>query len=112
MNYFNQIKNLIENKEISSKVRNLEENAETLKTYFEIGKLLIEAQGGEARARYGDDLIKKWSIKLTNEYGKGYSSANLKHMRKFYLTFQKSYSVSSQFSLTWTHYRYLLRFNK
>ena len=51
MNYYNEIKSLIENKEISSRVRNLEENNETLKTYFEIGKLLIEAQGGEARAR-------------------------------------------------------------
>ena len=37
MNYFNQIKSLIENKEVNSRLRNLEENNETLKAYFEIG---------------------------------------------------------------------------
>lgn len=111
MQYYNKIKKLIENKEVNDRIRRLDENNETLRTYYEIGKLLVEAQGGEARAKYGDGLIKEWSIKLTKKYGKGYSSANLKHMRKFYLIFRKSYSLSSQFSLSWTHYRYLLRFD-
>ncbi len=106
MNYYNEIKSLIENKEISSRVRNLEENNETLKTYFEIGKLLIEAQGGEARARYGDGLIKEWSKRLVIEYGKGYDISNLKRMRKLYLTFQKGGTPSHQ--LTWSHYYKLL----
>ncbi len=108
MNYFNQIKSLIENKEVNSRLRNLEENNETLKAYFEIGKLLVEAQGGEARAKYGDGLIKKWSKRLVMEYGKGYSVTNLKYMRKFYIL-KKSHSLSDQ--LTWTHYKYLLKFD-
>ena len=82
MNYYKEIKNLIEEKEVNDKVRYLESNKETIKTYYEIGKLLTNAQGGEEKAKYGDGLIKKWSEKLTKEYGKGYSEKNLKRMRK------------------------------
>lgn len=57
-------------------------------TYYNVGKLLIEVHGGEERAKYGNKLIKEYSIKLTNELGKGYSTISLKYMRKFYL-FQK-----------------------
>ena len=49
MDYYTEIKNVIENKEVNEKVRYLENNKETIKTYFEIGRLLIEAQGGETR---------------------------------------------------------------
>lgn len=45
MNYYKEIKNLIEEKEVNDKVRYLESNKETIKTYYEIGRLLIEAQG-------------------------------------------------------------------
>ena len=106
MNYYNEIKNLIETKEINTRVRNIEENNETLRTYFEIGRLLYKAQGGEKRAKYGDKLIKKWAVSLSNEYGKGYDYSNLKRMRKLYLTFQKGGTLSHQ--LTWSHYQKLL----
>lgn len=109
MDYYSKIKNLIENKEVNTKVRNLEENNETLKTYFEIGRLLYEAQGGEKRAKYGDGLIKKWSITLANEYGKGYSFANLKKMRTFYVKFKKSSTLSSQ--LSWSVIQEVLKFD-
>ncbi|MBR4492027.1 MAG: hypothetical protein IKO98_05180, partial [Bacteroidales bacterium] len=42
-----------------------------LETYFDVGKLIVEAQGGEIRAKYGDKLIKEDSKKLTNELGRG-----------------------------------------
>lgn len=111
MNYYNEIKNLIEEKEVNDKVRYLESNKETIKTYYEIGRLLIEAQGGVEKAKYGDRLIKNWSEKLTKEYGNGYKIANLKNMRKFYIMFRKSYTVCSQSNLSWSHYRYLLKFD-
>ena len=111
MNYYNEIKNLIEEKEVNDKVRYLESNKETIKTYYEIGKLLTNAQGGVEKAKYGDGLIKKWSEKLTKEYGNGYKIANLKNMRKFYIMFRKSYTVCSQSNLSWSHYRYLLKFD-
>ena len=111
MNYYKEIKNLIEEKEVNDKVRYLESNKETIKTYYEIGRLLIKAQGGEEKAKYGDGLIKKWSEKLTKEYGKGYDISNMKRMRKLYLVFQKGGTPCHQFNLSWSHYRYLLKFD-
>ena len=46
MDYYKEIKNIIEKKEVNDRVRYLESNKEAIKTYFEIGRLLIEAQGG------------------------------------------------------------------
>lgn len=79
--------------------------------YFEIGKLLIEAQGGEARAKYGNNLVKEWAIKLSNEYGRGYNYTNLSRMKKFYLYFRKVVTVWQQFNLSWSHYKCLLKFD-
>ena len=111
MNYFDKIKNIIEEKEVNEKVRYLESNKETIKTYFNIGRLLIEAQGGETRAKYGDNLIKEWAVKLSNEYGNNYSYRNLNYMRKFYMYFKKVNTLCSQFNLSWSHYKYLLKFD-
>ena len=57
--------------------------------YWQIGKIIVEKQGGESRANYGDGLIKELSIKLTKDFGKGYTITNLKYMRMFYKVFQK-----------------------
>ena len=111
MNYYKEIKNLIEEKEVNDKVRYLESNKENIKTYYEIGRLLIKAQGGEEKAKYGDGLIKKWSEKLTKEYGNNYSYRNLNYMRKFYTYFKKVNTVCSQSNLSWSHYKYLLKFD-
>ena len=108
MNYYKEIKNLIEEKEVNDKVRYLESNKETIKTYYEIGSLLIEAQDGEEKAKYGDGLIKKWSSELSREYGKGYNLTNLKNMRQLYLIIKKSRTSCDQLTLTWSHWRYLL----
>lgn len=44
-------------------------------------------QKGDERATYGDAVLDKLSLKLTKEFGKGFSSRNLRTMRKFYLTY-------------------------
>lgn len=111
MNYYNEIKNLIEEKEINDKVRYLEGNKETIKTYYEIGRLLIEAQGGVEKAKYGDGLIKKWSEKLTKEYGNGYSEKSLKRMRKFYIYFKDEKRSTLLTQLSWSHWNYILSFD-
>ena len=41
----------------------------------------VEIQNGEKRANYGDELIKEYSKRLTNELGKGYTITRLKYMR-------------------------------
>ena len=105
MNYYNQIKEELLNNEIYKKVKDYSKNKNDLITYYNVGKLIVEAQGGETRAKYGDNLIKEYSLKLTKELGKGYSVMNLKNMRKFYL-FQKRQTVSGQ--LSWSHYIELL----
>ena len=60
MNYYKQVENLIKSKEINKGVRALQDNSDTLYTYWHIGKLIIDAQGGEKKAKYGDGLIKDW----------------------------------------------------
>jgi len=105
MNYLNDIKILIEKDIVLKKKHRLIENNSTLNTYFEIGKLIVEAQGGETRAKYGNGLIKEWSNVLTQLYGKGYDYTNLSRMRQLYLTFKNIGPVGQ---LSWSHYRYIL----
>ena len=64
-------------------------------------------QGGNAKARYGEQLITNLAKDLTRLRGKGFSRSNLIYMRKFYLTFPKSETLSHQ--LTWSHYFELLK---
>ncbi|MFH1315211.1 MAG: PDDEXK nuclease domain-containing protein [Candidatus Uhrbacteria bacterium] len=60
-----------------------------------IGREIVEEeQGGMKRADYGTQLIKKLSIKLQRDFGKGYSTQNLKYMRQFYLEYQELIDVS------------------
>ena len=108
-NYYDEIKNELINNEVYKKVKDYSKNRNELSTYYNVGKLLIEAQGGEDRAKYGDGLIKEYSLKLSQEVGKGYSTRNLKNMRKFYLLCEKGQTLSAK--LNWSHYVELLSFN-
>ncbi|MFD1606000.1 DUF1016 N-terminal domain-containing protein [Flavobacterium artemisiae] len=64
-------------------------------TYFEIGRIIVEEeQNGKDRAEYGKQLLKNLSQQLTKEFGKGFSVINLENMRKFYLTFSNSESLT------------------
>ncbi len=106
MNYLNNIKELIEKDIVLKKKHRLIENNSTLLTYYEIGRLIVEAQGGDKRAKYGNGLIKEWSLALTKEYGKGYDYTNLSRMRMLYLTFENVGPVAQH--LTWTNLSIIL----
>ena len=86
-------------------------NTAMVDAYWLIGKRIVEEeQQGEKRAKYGQELIKNLSIELNSEFGKGFSVANLKNFRQFYLTFardKKSYTLCSQ--LSWSHIRLIMR---
>lgn len=86
-------------------------NAAMVETYWLIGQRIIEEeQKGGVRAAYGEMLVKELSVALVEEFGKGFSYANLKNFRQFYVVFpdfQKSYAVRSL--LSWTHYRLIMR---
>ena len=58
MEYLKNIKQLIEKDIVLRKKHRLIEEDSRLVTYFQIGKLLVLAQGGESRAKYGDKIIK------------------------------------------------------
>ena len=67
-NYYQEIEHLIKKNEINNRVRKLEDNNDLVTTYWNIGRLIVEAQGGEKYAKYGNEFIKKWSIKFTEQY--------------------------------------------
>lgn len=63
-------------------------------TYYEIGRMIVEdEQQGKERAGYGKQVLKELSVKLTAEFGRGFSVENLDRMRFFYKTY--SFSISS-----------------
>ena len=82
-------------------------NFAMVEAYWNIGKSIVEQQGGEEKAEYGVRLIAELSKQMSTDFGKGFTVSNLKNMRQFYLTFPKSYALRSE--LSWTHYRLLMR---
>lgn len=70
-------------------------NFAMVEAYWEIGKRIVEEQGGPERAEYGRGLIKELSEKMTRDFGKGFTIANLKNMRQFYMdeAVKSNYSV-------------------
>lgn len=112
MNYYNQIKELFISNEIYKKVKDYSKNKSDVETYYNVGKLIVKAQGGETRAKYGENLIKEFSSKLINELNdKKYSYRNLTSMRKFYLLFRSEKVNALRSQLSWSHYRELLKLN-
>ena len=109
MNYYEQIKGLLISNEIYKKVKDYSKNKSDVETYYNVGKLIVEAQEGKVRAKYGDKLIKEYSKKLISELNdKKYSYRNLINMRKFYLIFSDRKVNALRSQLSWSHYRELL----
>ena len=73
-------------------------NFAMVEAYWQIGKSIIEEQNGEERAEYGTGLLKELSKQMTQDFGKGFTVANLKNMRQFYLTFPNGYALRSELS--------------
>lgn len=86
-NYYEKINELI----INSKKRiNRNINYEMVELYYNIGRIineLIEKYNFESSQ---NEIIKKFSDKLTKNYGSGFGETNLKLMKKFYLTYKLS----------------------
>ena len=78
--FYNEIKNILEQSR-NRIYRNIQ--SEMVLAYWQIGKMIVERQGGNPRADYGDGLIKEPSIQMTKDFGKGYTITNLKYMRMF-----------------------------
>ena len=86
-------------------------NSAMVEVYWEIGRRIVEEeQGGSAQAVYGSGLLTQLSKELTAEFGNGFSYANLRNFRQFYLTYpypENRYALRS--NLSWTHHRTIMR---
>ena len=101
INYYEKIKQELLNNEISKLAKRNSINNSDLTTYYNVGKMLSEA--GKS---YGENIIGKYSVKLTQELGKKYNTTTLKRMRQFYLLIEKGARFGHQ--LSWSHYVELL----
>ena len=56
--------------------------------YWLIGREIVqEIQGGDERAEYGKQVIEQLSAKLTQKYGRGFSTTNVRYFRTFYAAY-------------------------
>ena len=83
-------------------------NSILVQTYWQIGQYIVEyEQGGKNKADYGSDILNTLSKDLTLAYGKGFGKSNLFYIRKLYLDFPISGTLSHQ--LSWSHYYEILK---
>lgn len=101
--FYSQIKSILSS--ARAKVYNAA-NFAMVEAYWEIGKSIVERQGGKEKAEYGSNLIAELSKQMTVDFGKGFTTTNLKYMRKFYISFPNRHALRDE--LTWTHYRLIM----
>ena len=98
-------------------------NTVMVRVYWHVGRLIVEhEQGGRKRAAYGETMLDDLSRRLTTDFGKGFTTTNLKYMRSFYVAFPIRHALRDESratpverlpaclrpELSWTHYRLLL----
>ncbi len=90
-------------------------NQAMVQAYWRVGRRIVEEeQQGISKAAYGKEVLKTLSMALQQEFGKGFSVDNLENMRRFYLAYPNSETLSRKseppdFRLSWSHYQKLLR---
>jgi hypothetical protein len=85
---------------------------ESLNTHLaHIFTAIESSANGESRAEYGHALMSKLSRYLGEQFGQGFSVANLKNFRQFYLTFPSpdEFATHCVANLGWTHVRLIMR---
>ena len=97
--YYNNIRELLIDIEIYDKVKDYSKERNRVNNYYKIGKLLYEAG-----SKYGESIIKKYSLQLMNEVGRKYNERTLRRMRQFFITFSnQNWSPLATKSLSWSH---------
>ena len=92
-NILNDIQNIIE---ISQKEAYRAVNTILVQRNWLIGYRIAEEElGGEHRAEYGADIIKKLSKELTEKYGKGFTKSNLYNFYSFYKAYPEIFQTVS-----------------
>lgn len=79
--------------------------------YWNVGKRIVEQElRGSAKAKYGSYIIKRLAQELSDQYGTGFSIANIKNCRQLYVTFpQDSFGYSMIGKVHWSHLRSIMR---
>ena len=103
MNYYSEIKKELINNEVYKHVKDYSKNKHDLTTYYNVGKLLHDAGN-----RYGEAIIKNYSIRLIKDVGKKYDVSTLFKIRKFYSLFSNKKMAPVVPQLSWSHYLILL----
>ena len=63
-------------------------NSNMVLAYWLIGREIVQAlQGGESRAEYGKQRIEDLSARLKSQFGRGFSTTNLRYFRTFYMVY-------------------------
>lgn len=101
---YEQIENKILNHEIYQSVKDYSKAKEKIKTYLEIGQLLKNVD-----TKYGKSVIKDYSKRLTNKFGKKYTTSLLYKIKQFYSIIEKVPTMSGK--LTWSHWYEMLSFD-
>ena len=96
-----KIENKILNHEIYQNVKDYSKVKEKMDTYLEVGKLLKEAD-----IKYGNNVIKNYSNRLTMKFGKKYTPSLLYKIKQFYNIIEKVPTLSGK--LTWSHWYEML----
>ena len=72
-------------------------NFALVQAYWHIGRIIVEhEQDGQERAAYGKAVLQELSVRLTEEFGKGFSVRTLQQTKQFYLTFPNTNALRSQ----------------
>ena len=93
MNYYYAIKQELIDNEVYRKVKDCSKNKYELQKYYNVGKLLLEAGN-----HYGEQVIKEYLKRLTNDLNIKYDTSSLNKMRKFYSLIEKMSTVSPNLS--------------
>ena len=80
------------------------------KVYWYVGKITYELSENSTKASYGKKIIDALSLKLTNEFGSGFSPVSIRRMRKFYEIYKIWSAVPTE--LSWSHFQELIRIDR
>ena len=107
-NFYTEIKLILQQARIKAQTA---VNSAMIEAYWLIGRRIVEEeQQGEKKAKYGERLLENLSKELSYEFGRGFSYANLRNFRQFYLTYPDQeicYTLCSK--LSWSHNRLIMR---
>lgn len=78
--------------------------------YWYVGKITYELSENSTKASYGKRIIDALSVKLTNEFGSGFSPVSIRRMRRFYEYYPIWSTVSTE--LSWAHFQELIRIDR